>query len=492
MRREIELSMQGIWGRLASKRASFLGMGLIWAWIYCTFDMAASTSPVPSADPNYLAMLAFVALSLIGLAVVLRDDDISRFSRLRIIAPIMVSLGTVVPWACAGLGMAGAALFAIHCLCDAVIGFGYAWLCIAWADVMTRLDSEQVEVAVPSASGVLVACAFLFPSLNEVVGTVVAALLPLASGLLLAAAHRTAGEDAPETKPLAEASVSRAFDGWELARVLVALALLCAAICFVEAENASLRSNEAPFDLPGLFGGLAGVGLAVAVTLFSVSIDFSALTRWLVPLVVGGIAALAVNPHDAAPWCAAIMAGADVCIQVVVYLYFIRLARFRRLPIALGIGLGQGFLQLGVLAGNAVVALGGALPLADSALSTACLIAIVVIVAGSALLPARVRSLCEGLSGKPCQEACCELSDGETVSNAPIDAAVGALADAYGLSNREAEILGYLARGRSQPYIREALVLSKSTVSTHVRHIYGKLDVHSRQELLDKLEAAAR
>lgn len=30
-----------------------------------------------------------------------------------------------------------------------------------------------------------------------------------------------------------------------------------------------------------------------------------------------------------------------------------------------------------------------------------------------------------------------------------------------GLSARETEVLGYLARGRSQPYIRDALVLSK-------------------------------
>lgn len=53
---------------------------------------------------------------------------------------------------------------------------------------------------------------------------------------------------------------------------------------------------------------------------------------------------------------------------------------------------------------------------------------------------------------------------------------------------REAEILGYLARGRSQPYIREELVLSKNTVATHVKHIYQKLGVHSRQELLDLFE----
>ena len=42
-----------------------------------------------------------------------------------------------------------------------------------------------------------------------------------------------------------------------------------------------------------------------------------------------------------------------------------------------------------------------------------------------------------------------------------------------------------LAAGRSQPYIRENLVLSKSTVSTHVASIYRKCRVHSKQELID-------
>lgn len=59
------------------------------------------------------------------------------------------------------------------------------------------------------------------------------------------------------------------------------------------------------------------------------------------------------------------------------------------------------------------------------------------------------------------------------------------LAEEHGLSARETEILNYLARGRSQPYIREDLMLSKNTISTHVKHIYQKLNIHSRQELID-------
>ena len=53
-----------------------------------------------------------------------------------------------------------------------------------------------------------------------------------------------------------------------------------------------------------------------------------------------------------------------------------------------------------------------------------------------------------------------------------------------GLSDREAEIVLLMMHGRNVPAIAEALVISQNTVRTHVKHIYGKCDVHSRQELI--------
>lgn len=60
------------------------------------------------------------------------------------------------------------------------------------------------------------------------------------------------------------------------------------------------------------------------------------------------------------------------------------------------------------------------------------------------------------------------------------------LAQRYFLSSREVDILRLLVSGRSGPYIAEELCISSNTVKTHIRHIYTKLDVHDRQELLDR------
>ena len=68
-----------------------------------------------------------------------------------------------------------------------------------------------------------------------------------------------------------------------------------------------------------------------------------------------------------------------------------------------------------------------------------------------------------------------------------LEATVAAFAEKYRLSPREAQIVRLLSQGRDVPYIEQDLVLSKSTVKTHIRHIYEKTGVSSRQDLLDLL-----
>lgn len=53
----------------------------------------------------------------------------------------------------------------------------------------------------------------------------------------------------------------------------------------------------------------------------------------------------------------------------------------------------------------------------------------------------------------------------------------------YGLTKRETEVMEAIARGLSMANIAEDLFISENTVRTHAKHIYTKLDIHSRQEL---------
>ena len=54
------------------------------------------------------------------------------------------------------------------------------------------------------------------------------------------------------------------------------------------------------------------------------------------------------------------------------------------------------------------------------------------------------------------------------------------------LSEREKEILAFLVKGKSYKAIASECFISIDTVSTHVRHIYEKLHVHSKSEAVAK------
>ncbi len=60
-----------------------------------------------------------------------------------------------------------------------------------------------------------------------------------------------------------------------------------------------------------------------------------------------------------------------------------------------------------------------------------------------------------------------------------------ALANVQGLTRREAEVGRLIAQGYSKKRIAEVLSISENTVRMHARSIYAKLDIHTKQELIE-------
>jgi DNA-binding CsgD family transcriptional regulator len=58
----------------------------------------------------------------------------------------------------------------------------------------------------------------------------------------------------------------------------------------------------------------------------------------------------------------------------------------------------------------------------------------------------------------------------------------------YSLSEREAEVLHEFIRGRNLEYIAKKHFLSRETVKTYLKRIYTKANLHSRQELFNRVE----
>ena len=88
---------------------------------------------------------------------------------------------------------------------------------------------------------------------------------------------------------------------------------------------------------------------------------------------------------------------------------------------------------------------------------------------GSPMSPGIARLLLENIRGGEAREA------GVRVAN-PLDDDIGLF------SARQIEIVQLIARGYSYDEIAELMAVSKNTVKTHIKTIYGKLNAHNRSE----------
>lgn len=73
------------------------------------------------------------------------------------------------------------------------------------------------------------------------------------------------------------------------------------------------------------------------------------------------------------------------------------------------------------------------------------------------------------------------------VKPSEIDEICNEVASEFVLSEREAEILKLIAKGNTANGITSKLYISPHTVNTHLRHIYDKVGIHKRSELLEYL-----
>ncbi len=103
-----------------------------------------------------------------------------------------------------------------------------------------------------------------------------------------------------------------------------------------------------------------------------------------------------------------------------------------------------------------------------------------------AALPARAaHAIAQRLGARPLQDEIERLAQRARLDLAPprhpTDQGSG-LGELLGLTPREAEVLGLVARGYTNRQIAAALVISVNTASVHVSHILGKLDAQNRIE----------
>jgi len=83
----------------------------------------------------------------------------------------------------------------------------------------------------------------------------------------------------------------------------------------------------------------------------------------------------------------------------------------------------------------------------------------------------------------------CKIA-GTLASVSPYGASAAPAGVATEISGAEARVLRYLPTSLSAREIAAELWLSANTVKTHMRHLYAKLDAHTRREAVDKARAS--
>ena len=155
--------------------------------------------------------------------------------------------------------------------------------------------------------------------------------------------------------------------------------------------------------------------------------------------------------------------------------------------------LGLGTMRLGLLGGRGLaMALSSAGPLSPAVASALSTVSLWILFIGCLAIGLYVlkQQRTEQLLASPNAAASGAATEHLEDASDLFAARLAAVAEPAGLTSREQEILGLYAQGRSAVYIAEKLVLSNYTVKTHIRRAYAKLDVHSRQDLLDLLQGA--
>ncbi len=80
------------------------------------------------------------------------------------------------------------------------------------------------------------------------------------------------------------------------------------------------------------------------------------------------------------------------------------------------------------------------------------------------------------------------VDDVQKTPELTLDQSCDILGTSRGLTQREIDVVKQVVRGRDRQAIAERLFISEGTVKVHMRNIYQKLDIHSKQELITLVE----
>lgn len=523
---------------------SRFGWSFLLAWVFCVFylgtidcrfliEPALHSKSLPFLTQLIVSGLpVFASIATIGYAIAIepRMGEIADRPRMRVVSPLIASIGTIayflpLPDSTWALPVFIAASMATG------IGSGFMWL--LWGSFYSRIPQDHTEVLAPASAAIAALLTLASSAMSGWVGIAFVASFPIISGMSLEWALRNAPRKGADQNKHHQSEPSAAHALRSMGRTVLGILVACVFVClsggFLDADP--YIRPETPVNQASI---LVALVFAMALTAVAVvgprRISISFFYRWMCPALVLGFASVILLPDPFGSIVAFITSiSARFAFCLITQMFFARFAESGKATATQSFGWGWIGVHLGDFIGVFLLLMLQNFPIGNLGgfenVAAGCIVVLVFATmfvlddetsfrtqnpsaenAPSIITPSKKsEELTTARPGDNANESIGRNSDAQAEQRTPLQDAEEPAADqkeqagndasfeetilsiskTFRLTPRETEVFSLLARGRSIPYIRDELVISRETAATHAKHIYAKLDVHSRQELID-------
>ncbi|WP_139651957.1 response regulator transcription factor [Raoultibacter phocaeensis] len=442
----------------------FLGVGVYLAWL---FTIHFSTSVFETSDRalDSLILSNFANLICLTLAALFarRIAPISTKKGFVWTAGASSFLGTVIA-SLAPLGApAEALLFVIG---NALVGAGTSLLILLWSELYASLPRRDASIFY-SSSFVLAAVLFYAVSLLDSLWQMASiALLPVVSMVMFSLSVRLLPNQAEEVKESAQSH-------WTFP---IRPSILLAVYAFASTLSRSMSFDSNDVGMLGMLL-IAAVVLVCNVFLFD-RFDARLLYKVTPPLMIAGF--LLISFFTGFDGIGNILINAGFSGFVILTLIVLSNISYTYGVTAIWLfGLTRAFRVLASIAAAYGYSWATSLGFNDKAVLGACTIVLIATCAMFFLSDKDFTSTW-GINPLPAKKSDTVEEFFETLQGK-----CSIIAHRFGLTQREEEVLVLLAQDKSIAEVEEALFISNGTAKSHIRHIYAKLDVHAREEIVE-------
>lgn len=449
----------------------FLGFGFFRSWTEAVYLSPVRAFPIQSAaSPVVFDILTAVVLVAMA-AVSKRLAPLHARTRLAPVTVLLLALCSCVNFASLVVDVPSSVAGLLDA-CAMVLGaVGTALALMLWSELLACLN--PLQIALYFSASVMCGCAvsWLLRGMALTQAWVCVCLLPVVFALCLDKAY----EHVPKAD-LPQPSTDRFSFPWKPVMVVALFNFVLTFVLQYTGSDTGVNAN------PGAFLGALAVFLGVAFK--RGDFDFALLWKVGIPTVLVALVPVGLFAPGL-EWLAGVAAAMGASFFLVLMMVMLGNMSYRYGMCALWLfaierAVRLVFGQVGSVAG-AILA---SQPLPVGELGVLFAAASVALALTTALIFASEKSL-SSMWGVVLKEGASEGGD-EHVRRNRLGLRCRSIATACDLTEREEETLFQLLQGKRPARIADELGVELSTVRTHIKHVYQKLDVHSNKELMER------